>query len=80
MAANHSSICKFEDPNGPDYKQVIGNLQELIEGAIKVVKDRERLHDLSVPVASIGHTKACTYLDRISLNFMDTSPLTTHSS
>ena len=59
MAANHSSICKFEDPKGSDYKQVIGNLQELVEGAIKAVKERERLQNLNVSLTSPALTKPC---------------------
>ena len=59
MAADHSSICKFEDPGGPDYKQVVGNLQALIEGALNAAEGRERLHDLSLPMASFSLNKPC---------------------
>lgn len=63
MAANHSSICKFEDPKDPGYEQVVGNLQELVEGAMKAVEDQKRLQDPSVPLASLSFTKPCTYLN-----------------
>jgi hypothetical protein len=76
MAANHSSICKFEDPKGPDYKQVMGNLLELAEGAISAAKERERLQDLTVAAASLALTKPCTLLYRISLDSMETYLLT----
>jgi len=77
MEADHSSICKFDNPKGPDYKQVIGNLQELVEGAINTVKERERRLNLRVPVASVSLAKPCEYIDnRISLNCMNNSPLT----
>jgi hypothetical protein len=59
MAADHASICKFEDPKGPDYTQILGNLQNLVEGAIKAVGERERLKDPSLPVASILLAKPC---------------------
>lgn len=76
MAANHSSICKFEDSENPDYRQVIGNLRGLVEGAIKAVEDRKRLQDLSVPLASLSLAKQCTCQDICPYNFTNTYWLT----
>lgn len=60
LAADHSSICKFEDKDGDDYEQVIGNISTLAENAIKTLKERALLNKLSVPLASLCLKQTCT--------------------
>jgi len=53
LAADHASICKFESPDGDDFEQVIGNLEDMAEGALKNLAVRKRMEDLSIPLASL---------------------------
>lgn len=62
MAADHISICKFESAEGDDYEQVVGNLQGLIDGAVRAIEERKYKRDLSMPLACLELEKSsvCT--------------------
>ncbi|MCJ1350988.1 MAG: hypothetical protein MMC33_000970 [Icmadophila ericetorum] len=50
MAADHTSICKFESDQGDDYELVVYNIVKLSEQAVKALAERKRLEILNVPL------------------------------
>lgn len=54
MHADHSSICKFEDENGQDYRPVWQEIQALAEDAILAAENAERLRALERPTIQVG--------------------------
>ncbi|RDW58022.1 hypothetical protein BP6252_13433 [Coleophoma cylindrospora] len=53
LAADHDSICKFESPEGDDFEIVIGGIRKMVQNALSAERERKRMDDLSVPVASL---------------------------
>lgn len=50
LDADHSKICKFDNPNGDDYRQVADNIVDLVDDALKVFEHRQRFPSLEAPL------------------------------
>jgi hypothetical protein len=49
LAANHSTICKFEDANGEDYRHVWKSIRLLANNAIKQAQQLRALEKVRTP-------------------------------